>query len=330
MITRRRAIELCATTLLAPAVFSQAAAAQTAQPWPTRAVRLVVPGAPGGGIDTIGRLLGAKLAERWKQDVIIDNRPGLGGNLASEFVARSEPDGYTLYITAAGLVLNQFMLAETAYNPATDFAPVTLVGLFPTLMVVPATSPFRSIPELVAHAKANPGKLTFGSTGYGSSAHVSGMLFKFLAGVDMIHVTYRDVTAALNDVVAGSTDVTFTAIASSMPLVKAGKLRALGVTSATRAPMASDVPTIAEAGLAGYDTSSWFAFVMPAKTPAEIVRKIHDDTIASIADPTIQRQFAALGVLPVASSSAQLAALLKAETARWRPVIARAGIKIDQ
>src|SRR5262249_38359594 len=203
----------------------------------------------------------------------IENKPGAGGNIASEFVAHSAPDGYTIYITAAGLAVNRYLFASINYDPLADFAPVMLICLFPNILVVPSSSQVHSVSDLLALAKNNPGKVTFASPGHGSSPHMSGELFKYLAKVELTHVPYRGASPAYTDVIAGRVDCTFAVMASALPLVQSGQLRALGVTTATRVAAAPEVPTIAEAGVPGYDTSSWFAFFVPAKTPPEIIRK---------------------------------------------------------
>jgi tripartite-type tricarboxylate transporter receptor subunit TctC len=327
MINRRRFVVSAAAS--ATVVAAGPASAQPAA-WPSRFVRLVVPFTPGGGIDAIGRIVGAKLSEMWGQQVVVDNKPGAGGNIASEFVARAEPDGHTLYITAAGLVVNQFLFASVSYNPAADFAPVTLLCLFPNLLIVPNGSAFRSVADLIAHARDNPGKLTFGTPGHGTSPHMSGELFKHLAKVNLTHVPYRGAAGALSDLVAGRIDMSFAVMASGLPLARGGQARALGVTTATRSPIAPEVPTIAEAGVAGYDMSSWFAFVVPAKTPPAIIARMHADTVTALADPAVKKRLDDLGVVTVGSSPAELAAHLKAETERWGPVIRAAGIRVSE
>ena len=328
MITRRQAVGAMAAAAMAP-VFAPAALAQSG-PWPQRFVRLVVPFTSGGGIDTIGRIVGARLSEIWGQQVVVENKPGAGGNIASEFVARSDLDGLTMYITAGGLTVNKFLFEKISYDPIADFAPVTLLCLYPNLMVVPNTSPFRSVGEMVAFAKANPGKLTFGTPGHGSSPHMAGELFKFLAGIDLTHVPYRGAAAALTDLIAGRTDMSFAVMASGLPLAQQGQIRALAVTTASRASMAPEIPTLAESGVAGYDMSSWFAFVVPAKTPAAIVQKIQADTVAVLKEPAIKERLDKLGVVIVGSTQAELAAHLKAEMERWEPVIRRANIKVNE
>jgi tripartite-type tricarboxylate transporter receptor subunit TctC len=328
MITRRHAITSLAASALAPTIPAPAWAQPA--PWPTRFVRLVVPFTSGGGIDTIGRIVGARLSEIWGQQVVVENKPGAGGNIASELVARSDPDGLTMYITAGGLAVNKFLFEKISYDPIADFAPVTLLCLYPNLMVVPNTSPFRTVGELIAFAKANPGKLTFGTPGHGSSPHMAGELFKFLAGINLTHVPYRGAAAALTDLIAGRTDMSFAVMASGLPLAQQGQIRALAVTTATRASMAPDIPTLAESGVAGYDMSSWFAFVVPAKTPAAIVQKIQADTVAVLKEPAIKERLDKLGVVIVGSTQAELAAHLKAEMERWEPVIRRANIKVQE
>jgi tripartite-type tricarboxylate transporter receptor subunit TctC len=332
MIDRRRLAALAASSVLAPLLGGRSAAAQTAsaQGWPSRVVKLVVPFTPGGGIDSIGRILGARLTEIWGQQVVIENKPGAGGNIASEFVARSAPDGYTMYITAAGLAVNRYLFESVNYDPLADFAPVTLICLFPNVLVVPNSSPLRSVGDLVAQAKGEPGRLTFASPGHGSSPHMSAELFKHMAKVNLTHVPYRGASPAYTDVIAGRVECTFAVMASGLPLVRSGQLRALGVTTATRVTTAPEIPTIAESGVPGYDTSSWFAFFVPAKTPPEIIAKMHADTVAALAEPQIRAKLDALSVIVVGSTPEQLGAHLKAEMERWAPVIKAANIRVNE
>ena len=332
MIDRRRLAVVASAAVLAPLLGGRTAAAQAAsvQGWPSRVVKLVVPFTPGGGIDSIGRILGARLTEIWGQQVVIENKPGAGGNIASEFVARSAPDGYTMYITAAGLAVNRYLFESINYDPLADFAPVTLICLFPNVLVVPNSSPLRSVGDLVAQAKAEPGKLTFASPGHGSSPHMSAELFKHMAKVNLTHVPYRGASPAYTDVIAGRVDCTFAVMASGLPLVRSGQLRALGVTTAARVATAPEIPTIAESGVPGYDTSSWFAFFVPAKTPPEIIAKMHTDTVAVLAEPQIRAKLDTLGVVVVGSTPEQLGAHLKAEMERWAPVIKAANIRVSE
>jgi len=326
MLTRRRFASLAATSALAPAVGGRA----WAQTYPSRNVRLVVPFTPGGGIDAIGRIVGGRLSEVWGQQVVVENKPGAGANLGTEFVARATPDGYTMLITAGGLVVNQFLFPSINYDPVNDFAPVSLLCLFANLVVVPKDSKFRTVEEVVAFAKANPGKLTYASPGHGSSPHMSAELFKYMAKVDITHVPYRGASPGYTDLIAGRIDLYFAVMASGLPLVEAGQLRALAVTTAKRQDSAPNVPTVADTGVPGYDMSSYFAFVMPAKTPPEIIRKVSADTNTVLGEPAIKARFDKLGVVPAGSTPQALGAFLKGEMAKWGPVIKAANIKVSE
>ena len=330
IIDRRRLLPLIAAAPILAFGRPAVAQAPSLSGWPSRVVKLVVPFTPGGGIDGIGRILGARLSEMWGQQVVIENKPGAGGNIASEFVARSAPDGYTMYISAAGLAVNRYLFASINYDPLADFAPVTLICLFPNILVVPSSSQVHSVGDLLALARTNPGKVTFASPGHGSSPHMSGELFKYLAKVDLTHVPYRGAAPAFTDVIAGRVDCTFAVMASGLPLVRSGQLRALGVTTAARVAAAPEVPTIAEAGVPGYDTSSWFAFFVPAKTPAEIISKMHADTVAALAEPAIRAKLDTLGVVVVGSTPQQLGIHLQAEMERWAPVVKAANIRVSE
>src|SRR5215471_12447361 len=330
MISRRRLLRVSTASAVAIPLRAALAQAPSQASWPVRFVKVVVPFTPGGGIDSIARIIGARLADIWGQQVVVENKPGAGGNIASEYVARSAPDGYTVYITAAGLAVNRYLFASINYDPLADFAPVTLICLFPNMLVVPNSSPVHTVGDLLALAKTNPGKVTFASPGHGSSPHMSGELFKYLAKVDLTHVPYRGASPAYTDVIAGRVDCTFAVMASGLPLVRSGQLRALGVTTAARVAAAPEVPTIAEAGVPGYDTSSWFAFFVPAKTPAEIISKMHADTVAALAEPQIRAKLDALGVVVVGSTPEQLGMHLQAEMERWAPVIKAANIRVSE
>jgi tripartite-type tricarboxylate transporter receptor subunit TctC len=328
MITRRRLVELAAVSALAPAVSTRLAMAE--QAWPSRVVRLVVPFTPGGGIDAVGRIVGSRLSEIWGQQVVVENKPGAGANLGTEYVARAAPDGYTMLITAGGIAVNQFLYPSINYDPIADFAPVTLICLFPNLVVVPKDSKFRSVADIVAYAKANPGKLTYASPGHGSSPHMSAELFKHMAKVNITHVPYRGAAPGYTDLIAGRVDMSFAVMASGLPLVQAGQLRALAVTTPKRQDAVPEVPTVAESGVPGYDMSSWFAFVVPAKTPADIVRKINADTHTVLNEPAIRARFDKLGVVAAGSTPEAFGAHLKNEIQKWGPVIRAANIKITK
>jgi tripartite-type tricarboxylate transporter receptor subunit TctC len=326
MLDRRRFTRLAAASALAPALGGGALA--QAQNWPNRNVRLVVPFTPGGGIDAIGRIVGGRLSEIWGQQVVVENKPGAGANIGIEFAARSSPDGYTMLITAGGLTINQFLFPSINYDPIADFAPVTLICLFPNLLVVPKDSKFKSVGDILAAAKANPGKLTYASPGHGSSPHMSAELFKYMAKVDITHIPYRGAAPGYTDLLAGRVDMYFAVMASGLPMVEAGQVRALAVTTTKRQETAPNVPTITESGVPGYDMSSWFAFVVPAKTPPEIIRKMNADTVKVLAEPAIKARLDKLGVIVAGSTPEALGAHLKEEMQKWGPVIKAANIKV--
>jgi len=323
MITRRKMAQLCAVAACAPALIGRA----RAQAWPNRYVRLVVPLPAGGGTDVIARILANRLSEVWGQQMVIENKGGAGSNIGAEAVARADPDGYTLLIGSLPVAVNRFLYSSLNYDSVTDFAPVTLICTYPNLMVVPNSSPAKSVMEFVAHAKANPGKITFASSGTGTSTHLSGELFKRMTGIEMTHVPYRGVAPALNDVIPGRVDVMFNTMAGVLQHARAGQLRGLAVTSAKRFPTAMEYPSVAEAGVPGFDVAAWYAFFAPARTPPEIVSKLNADTVAILREPAIVAAMEKAGVAVVGSTPAELARVLKAEIELWGPVIKAAGIK---
>jgi tripartite-type tricarboxylate transporter receptor subunit TctC len=325
MITRRHLVGLAAASALAPAMLPRVAHAQ--QAWPNRVVKLVAPFPPGGGTDVVARILTNRLSEVWGQQVIVENKPGAGGNFGAEQVARSDPDGYTILIAALPMAVNRFLFRSLTYDSITDFAPVIMICQFPNLLVVPNSSPVKSVKELIAHGKANSGKLTFASSGVGTSPHLSGELFKRMAGFEMTHVPYRGVAPALSDVIPGRVDMMFNTAAGVLQQVRAGQVRGLAVSTVKRFPTAPEFPTVSESGLPGFDVTSWYALFAPVKTPADIVKKIHADTAVILAEPAIKTRLEQVGVEVVASTSAELGARLKAETEQWGPIIKAAGIK---
>ena len=327
MITRRRFAGLAAASALAPALTAGAARAQA---WPRRFVKLVVPFPPGGGTDGVARILANRLSEVWGQQMVIENKGGAGSNIGAEAVARAEPDGYTMLIGSLPLAVNRYLYPSLNYDPIADFAPVSLICLYPNLMVVPNSSPAKSVMEFVAHAKANRGKITFASSGTGTSTHLSGELFKRMTGIEMTHVPYRGSAPALQDTIAGRLDLIFDNVTPSLPQVKGGRARGLAVTTAKRVPAVPELPTIAEAGVPGFDVSSWFGFFVPGKTPPAIIKKMNEDTVAALAHPPVRERLEQLGAAVVGSTPAELATFLKSEMDKWGPVIREAKIKIDE
>jgi tripartite-type tricarboxylate transporter receptor subunit TctC len=306
---------------------AQSHSAGSGQAWPSRFVRLVVPFPPGGGTDAIARIVAARVSVQWNQQMLVENKGGGATNIGTEFVVRAEPDGYTLLLQSMPLAVNRFLFASLPYDPVADLAPVSLLCDYPNLMVVPVSSPARSVAEFIAYAKANKGKVTFASSGHGTSVHLAGELFNRLAGTGMTHVPYRGAGPALIDLVPGRVDVMFNNIGAVMPLIQTGKLRALAVTTAKRTPALPDLPPIAEAGLPGFDVSSWYAVLAPAKTPPEIVRKASADIRAALSDPATRARLDQLGVVVIGSTPEGLAAHLRSEMDKWGPVIREAGIK---
>ena len=319
---RRRFIALSGAALAAPA-FVRAALAQN---YPTRFVRLVVPFPPGGAVDGAARIIAARLSEMWGQQMVIENRPGAGGNVAAQAVLQADADGYTVYIASIGHAISQFVTPSLSYHPVTDFAPVTLMCVYPNIMAVPNSSPSKSVPEFIARAKAEPGKVTYCSSGIGTSLHLAGELFKRMAGIDVTHIPYRGAGPALNDLIPGRVDAIFANFPSTLPYVQNGQLRGLAVTTAKRQPEVPDLPAIAEF-VPGYDVSSWFALFVAARTPPEIIARLHQDAVAALNHPPVKARYAQLGATVVGSSPSELATFLQAEIDRWGPVIKAAGIK---
>jgi tripartite-type tricarboxylate transporter receptor subunit TctC len=327
VISRRCLLGLSAASALVPALMGRAALAQA---WPNRFVRIIVPFVPAGATDLIARTVGNRLAEVWGHQVVIENRAGAGANIGAQVAAQSDPDGYTLYITSVPHAVNRFLYPSLSYDPIADFAPVTLICMQPNIMVVPNASPAKSVTEFVAYAKANPGKISYGSGGIGTSVHLSGELFKRMTGIEMTHVPYRGSAPALQDVIAGRLDLIFDNVTPALPHVRAGSARGLAVTTAKRVPAVPDLPTIAEAGVPGFDVSSWFAFFLPAKTPPPIVAKMHADIVAALAYPPVKERLEPLGAALVGSTPEELARHIKSEMDKWGPVIREAGISIRE
>jgi tripartite-type tricarboxylate transporter receptor subunit TctC len=324
MIARRRYIALSGAALAAQ-FLPRGARAQT---YPARFMRLIVPFPPGGAVDNAARIIAARLSEMWGQQMVIENKGGAGGNIAAQAVLNAEPDGYTIYICSIGHAINQFLYPNLGYDPVADFAPVTLMCLYPNIMAVPNSSPYRSVPEFIAAAKADPGKLTYASSGVGTSLHLAGELFKHLAHINLTHIPYRGAGPALNDLLPGRVDAIFANFPSTLPYVQNGQLRGMAVTTAARQPEVPELPAIAEF-VPGYDVSSWFALFVAAKTPPEIIAKLHRDAVAALHHPPVKARYAQLGASVVASTPAELAAHLKSEMERWGPVIKAAGIRAD-
>jgi len=301
-----------------------------AETWPTRPIRFIVPFAPGGGGDVVGRIIGQRMSEQLGKPLIIDNRAGGGGTLGCELAAKAAPDGYTLLLGNVGpIAVGPALYPKLAYDPVRDFAPVTMIASFPNLLVANPGLPFKTVPELVAYAKSRPGQLNFASAGAGTSTHLAGELFKSVAGIDVVHVPYKGGAAAMTDIIAGQVAYYFGTMPSSMPLAKAGKLRALAVTSLTRSPAAPEVPTIAESGYPKFETAAWYGLMFPTGTPREIVARTNAATMVVLALPDIRERLVHEGSEPLGSTPAQFGAYIKAEIAKWSAVVKAANLRAD-
>jgi tripartite-type tricarboxylate transporter receptor subunit TctC len=326
MLNRRRFVGLTAAAVAAPSILSSRASAAD---WPSKSVRVVVPFTPGGSTDITARLVSNRLQEVWGQSVVVENKPGAGGNIAADMVAHSDPDGYTIFISGPGMATNQFLYPSLSYDSVADFAPVTMLITQPNLMCVPNSSPAKSVKEFIAYCNDNKGKVTYASSGNGTTLHLSGELFKRLARVEMIHIPYRGGAPAINDLIPGRVDVIFDNMPSILSHVKAGTLRGLAVTTRQRVAATPDIPTIAESGVPGFDVFSWFGFFVPAKTPPDVIARINADTNAALAHPSVKPRFDDLGATPKGSTPAELAAFLKSEIEKLGPVIQEAKIKVE-
>lgn len=307
------------------------ALAQTApNNWPLRPIRLVVTFPPGGSSDTAARIVAPKLAQRLGQPVVVDNRPGAGGGLGLDLVAKAPADGYTLVLASAGgLTANPTLYPNLPYNPGRDFAPITLFGTSPFVLVANPALPANNAKEVVALAKRQVGKLSYASGGSGTAMHLSGELLKSMTGSFILHVPYRGTAPAVMAVMAGETSLAIADIASIQPQLKSGRLKVIGVMSKERSTLAPNLPTLAESGIPGYDSSGWFAILAPAGTPPAVVTRLNTEITTVLRLPEIQERFSAAGLEPLSSTPEQLAQLIKTETAKWSRVIKESGAKVD-
>jgi tripartite-type tricarboxylate transporter receptor subunit TctC len=323
-VPRRTFLHLAAGAAALPGV-SRVARAQS---YPTRPARIIVGFAPGGAADIMARLMGQWLSERLGQQFVIENRPGAGGNIATEAAVRSPPDGYTLLLVNSVNAINATLYDKLNFDLIRDIAPVASIHREPNVMEVNPSVPVKTVPEFITYAKANPGKIDMASAGIGSMSHVSGELFKMMTGVSLVHVPYRGAGPALVDLLGGQVQVSFSTMSSSIEYVRAGKLRALAVTTATRSPVLPDIPTVHEF-VPGYESSFWTGIGAPKNTPAEIVDKLNKEINAALADHKIKARLADLGSTPVVGSATDFGKLIADETEKWGKVIRAANIKAD-
>ncbi len=329
MLTRRHLIAISTAQAVAPGLLFREARAQTPKlNYPDKPVRLIVPVAAGGPTDIVARMLADKLSNMWGQQVFVENKGGAGTNIGNELAARSEPDGYTILFATASLAVNTSLYRSLSYDVIADFEPVSLVTQLAYFMFVPNSSPAHTIKEFIEHVRANPGKLTMASPGTGSAPFLAEMLFLQMAGLKMTHVPYRGASPAFADLIPGRVDCYFGS-GSLLSYSRSGQVRVLASTGAQRDDAAPNVPTIAEAGVTGYDVTAWQALFVPAKTPPEIIRKISADTNTALSDPGIKGKLAKNGYVAKGSSPEALGKLLRSEIAKWSAVIKSVGIKID-
>jgi len=328
---RRRSL----LALIAGLASLSTAPAALAQAWPTRPVKIVVPFPAGGTTDIVARLLTVELQKAWGQPVVVENRGGAGGNIGSEAVAKSPADGYTLLMATVGthsinLPLFEANKQRLPYHPLNDFVPITNVAGVPNVMVVPAALPVNSVQEFIALAKSRPGKLNMASSGNGTSIHLTGELFKSMTGTYMLHLPYRGSAPALQDLIAGNTQVMFDNLPSALTHIRSGRLKALAVTSRERSPALPNVPTMeAAANLKGFDATAWFGLLAPAGTPREVVNKVHQDVARILATHEMRERFAAQGAQPIGDTPAQFGAFIRSEIDKWTQVVKFSGARVD-
>lgn len=317
---------LASSLMLAGALgFSSAAAAA----YPDHAIKLVVGFSAGGTTDTVARIVAKEMSQALGETVVVDNRPGAGSNIASEMVARSDPDGYTLYMVAVTSAINQTLYKNLRFNLIDDFTPVALAVRVPNVLVVNPKVPVKSVKELIDYAKENPGKLNFASSGSGTSIHMAGELFKQSADIDVVHIPYKGSAPALADLIGGQVDYMFDNMPSAWPHVEAGSLRALAVTTADRSKTAPDLPTMQESGFPSFDVSSWFGVIAPKGTPDNIVNKLNEVMLAALAKPEVQKSLEDLGAVPANTTPAEFGAFIKSEVEGWAKVVKASGATVD-
>jgi tripartite-type tricarboxylate transporter receptor subunit TctC len=314
---------------LLTAVAVLASTACPAQKYPDRPVRVLVPFPAAGGTDILARLFLQKVSERLGANFVIDNRAGAGGTIGTEIVAKAPPDGYTILVCSSSHTINPSVYKKLGYDPIRDFAPVTMLASGPGLLVVHPSVPARNVKELIAFAKSKPGQLIYASAGNGTPPHLAAELFKSMAGIDMVHIPYKGNVPAFVDLISGAVQVSFPTITSGLPQVRAGKLRGLGVTSKERSSVMPEVPTIAESGLPGYESTTWYGMLAPAGTPATIVRTLHDQMVAVLKLEDIREKLLVQGLEPVGNTPTEFSSIIASELTKWRKVVAAAGMKAE-
>jgi len=324
---------LFASLLTISLLFSLAASAQSklnASTWPTQPIRIIVTFTPGGAPDVLARVLAQSWQESLGVPVLVENRPGFGGNIGADMVAKSDPDGYTLLIGTVGIhAINGALYEKIAYDPIKDFTPISFLASTPNVLIVNKHLGVNNLHELIEMAKAKPNQLTFGSSGVGTSLHMSGELFKEIAGIEIRHIPYKGRAQSLPDLVSGRISMLFDNLSSSLPLIKAGEVRALGVTTLKRSLAASDIPTLAEQGLHGFEAVSWFSLMAPAHLPSSVQKRLNALTYQTLSNPQVRNRLLEGGLEPAPGSPKELAKLIQSETSKWSKVVHQSGAKVE-
>jgi tripartite-type tricarboxylate transporter receptor subunit TctC len=297
--------------------------------WPSRPIRFILPFPPGGGTDILGRLIAERLSASLGQPVVTENRGGAGGNVGAEAAAKSAPDGYTLVLVAPSLAISPTLYSKINYDPVKDFAPVSLVATVPNVMITQASLPVQTLQDFIAYAKSKPGGLNFGSGGAGTSNHLAGELFNIVTGAKLVHVPYKGVNLAMQDVLAGNVHLVFIGIPAAAPHIKAGKLRALAIVAPQRSAALPEVPTVAEAGLRDFEVTTWYGVLAPAGTPKAVVNRLNAELVKIMHSPELKERLAATGTEPLTSTPEEFAGYIKREIAKWGEVIRKSGAKAD-
>jgi tripartite-type tricarboxylate transporter receptor subunit TctC len=327
-LPRRQFLRLAAAATAVPALPRAVFAQSAASTWPNRVVRLIVGFPPGGGADSAARIAADRLSKIWGQQVVVENKGGAGGNIAHDTAAHAPPDGYTMLFSPSSLPIMPMLYTSLSYNPMTDFAMISTLGRYPNLIVVSKESPRKSLKDFIDNAKANPGKVTFATPGIGTTPHLTAELFKKTAGIDLTHVPYRGVAAgAMSDLLSNRIDSMFNTTGSLLQAVRSGQVHALAQSTPKRSPLAPELPTFSEAGVPGFDVSSWYGLFAPAKTPPEIVKKMHDDTAKLLDEPDTRKKYENLGIEAASATADEMMTMMKHEVSLWGPVIKAANIR---
>jgi tripartite-type tricarboxylate transporter receptor subunit TctC len=314
---------------IALALIAMACGAQAQQPYPSKPVRVISPAPAGGNADAVARTIAERLSAALGQPFVVENKPGAAGNIGTEMAASAPADGYTLVEIITANTINATLYPNLSFDLSRDFVPVGLAATLPLILVVHPSVPASSVAELIAYAKKNPGKLNYASAGSGTGGHVAGELFKTMAGLDVQHVPYKGATPAVTDLIGGRVDFFFDGMPSALPHVQAGRLKVLAITTKTRSPTIPNVPTVAEAGLPGFEVSLWLGFMAPAGTPMDIVNRLNKEINDAVASASVRERFARLGLEPLTATPQEFGALIRSETAKWAEMIKRSGARVD-